>query len=120
MSLANSHELNCSIAITVSETNSDQIHDTEPDSDQSHEPFSQEQVVQQKNVKTNFIDLSLSKNKYELLFPDFYYRNIEKGWYCKICSSFAQSISGPTSFVNKVGDFGDHSNRTVSHHLSSS
>ena len=113
MSSANSLEPNCSNAITVTETNSDQVHDTEPDSDQSHEPISQEQEVQEKNVKTNFIDLSLSKNKYELLFPDFYYSNIEKGWYCKICSSFAQSISGPTSFVNKVGDFGDHANRIV-------
>ena len=33
--------------------------------------------------------------------------------------SFAQSISGPTSFVNKVGYFGDHPNKTVSCHLSS-
>ena len=33
---------------------------------------------------------------------------------------FAESISSPTSFVNKVSDFGDHSNRTASHHLSTS
>ena len=72
-----------------------------------------------KKHKTNFIDLSLSKNKYELLSPDFYYSNIEKGWYCKICSLLAQSISGPTSFVNKVGDSGDHPNTTVPRHLSS-
>ena len=127
MSSANSLEPSCSNAITVTETNSDQAHDTEPDSDQSHESISQERNSEQqiassptKKPKTDFIDLSLSKNKYELLFPDFYYSNIEKGWYCIICSLFAQSIFGPTSFVNKVGDFGDHPNRTVSRHLSSS
>ena len=111
MSSADSLEPNYSNAITVTETNSDQAHDTEPDSDQSHESISQEHNSEQqiassptKKPKTDFIDLSLSKNKYELLFPDFYYSNTENG---------SQSISGPTSFVNKVGDFGDHPNRTV-------
>ena len=125
MSSASSLEPNCSNAITVTETNSDQVHDTEPDSDQSYEAISQERNSEQqvassptKKRKTDFIDLSLSKNTDELLLPDFYYSNIEKGWYCKICSSFAQSISGPTSFVNKVSDFGDHPNRTASRNLS--
>ena len=105
MSSANSLEPNCSNAVIVTETNSDQVHDTEPDSDQSHEPISQKRNSKQLVASSPTIDLSLCKNKYELLFPDFSYSNIEKGWYCKICSSFAQSISGPTSFVNKVGDF---------------
>ena len=39
---------------------------------------------------------------------------------CFICSLFTQSISGPTSFIKKVGDFGDHPNRTGSCHLSPS
>ena len=126
MSSANSLELTCSNAITVTETNSDQVHDIEPDFDQSHEPISQERNSEQqvgssstKKHKTNFINLSLSKKNYGELFPDFYYSNIEKGWYCKFCSSFAQSISGPTSFVNKFGEFGDHPNRPVSRHASS-
>ena len=79
MSSANSLEPTCSNAITVTETNSDHIHDTEPDSDQSHETTSQERNNKQQVVtsstkicKSNFIDLSLSKNKYEELFPDFY------------------------------------------------
>ena len=126
MSLANCLESTCSNVITVTETNADQVHDTEPDSDQSYEPISQQHNSEQqvpssstKKCKTDFIDLSLSKNKYEELFLDFYYSNIEKGWYCKICSTFAQSISGPTFFVNKAGDFGEHPNETVSHHFSS-
>ena len=69
-----------------------------------------------KKCKIAFIDLSRSKNKYEQIYPDLYYSNNKKGWYCKICSSFAQSISGPKSFVNKVDD---HPNRTISSHLSS-
>ena len=69
-----------------------------------------------KKCKIAFIDLSRSKNKYEQISPDLYYSNNKKGWYCKICSSFAQSISGPKSFVNKVDD---HPNRTISSHLSS-
>ena len=82
----NSLEPTCSNAITVTETNSDQVHDIEPDSDQSHEPISQERNTKQKVVrsstekcKSDFIDPSLSTNKYEKLFPDFYYRKIGKG-----------------------------------------
>ena len=71
-----------------------------------------------KKQKMDFTDLRKSKEKYDS-FPDFYFRNIEHGWYCKICSSFAQGIISPTSFVNKAGDFGDHPNRTVLCHLSS-
>ena len=47
MSSANSLEPNCSNAITVTETNSDQVHDTEPDSDQSYEAISQERNSEQ-------------------------------------------------------------------------
>ena len=72
-----------------------------------------------KKQKMDFTNLRKSNEKYEDTFPDFYFSNIEDGWYCKICSSFAQGIIGPTSFVNKAGDFGDHPNRTVSRHLSS-
>ena len=89
MSSANSLEPTCASAITVTGTNSDQVHDTELDSDQINEPISQvcnskQQAASRsiKKCKTNFIDLSLPKNKYEELFPDFYYSNIEKGWYC--------------------------------------
>ena len=113
-------------AITFTETNSDQVHDPEPDSDQSHEPISQECKSKQQvlSSSTKNVKLALSIFHYlrinEELFSDFYYSNIEKGWYCKICSLSVQSISGPTSFVKKAGDFGDHPNRTISHHLSSS
>ena len=72
-----------------------------------------------KKQKMDFTDLRKSTEKYEDSFPDFYFSNIEHGWYCKIRSSFAQGIIGPTSFVNKAGDFGDHPDRTVLRHLSS-
>jgi hypothetical protein len=72
-----------------------------------------------KKQKIHFTDLRKSKEKYEDAFPDFYFSNIEHGWYCKVCSSFAQGITSPSSFVNKAGEFGNHPNRTVSRHLSS-
>ena len=75
---ANFLEPTCFNAIAVTETNSDQVHDTEPDSDQSHEPIFQEHKSEQqvtsssiKKNKTDFINFSLSKNKYEELFVDF-------------------------------------------------
>ena len=72
MPLADSLEPTSSNAITVTKTNSDQVHDTAPDSDQRHEPISQKCNSKQqvasgstKKHKADFINLSLSKSKYE-------------------------------------------------------
>ena len=75
MPSGNSLEPTYSNAITVTKTNSDQVHDPVPDSDQIHKPISPERNGKQqvnssstKRHKTNFINFSLSKNKYEELF----------------------------------------------------
>lgn len=81
-----------------------------PKKSQQHVPSS----TSIKKQKTDFTDNSKLKNKYEDVFPDFYYSNTEKDLHCKLHCTFAKNISGPASFVNKVGHFSNHKNRTVS------
>ena len=69
MSSATSLETTCSNAITVTETNFDQVHDTEPNSDQSYEPTSQE-----RNSKNHVASSSTKKVKPTLLI--FHYLKI--------------------------------------------
>ena len=57
---------------------------------------------------------------YENIYPEFYYSTLEKGWYCKICTSFSTNVASSRPFVTKVGNFGDHPTRRTNQHLNSS
>ena len=59
-------------------------------------------------------------SSYEQIFPEFYYNTLEKGWYCKICTSFSVNVAPNRAFVTKAGIFGDHPSRRTQQHLNSS
>ena len=52
-----------------------------------------------KITKTKDIRLK-STEKYETLFPDFYFLASQNGWMCKICTSFATGQGG-CAFIDK-------------------
>lgn len=76
----------------------------------------EEEISSAKMQKMHLTDHRKSKEKYEDAFPDFYFSNIELGWYCKVCSSFAQGIA---CSISSYIDFDNHPNQTVLRHLSS-
>ena len=57
-----------------------------------------------------------SREKYEILFPNFYYSASKNGWICKICSSFATE-KGDQAFVKRPGNIGDNPTERFSNHL---
>ena len=57
-----------------------------------------------------------STEKYEILFPNFYYSASKNGWICKICSSFATE-KGDQAFVKRPGNIGDNPIERFSNHL---
>ena len=57
-----------------------------------------------------------STEKYEILFPDFYYSTSKSGWICNICSSFATE-KGDQAFVKRPGNIGDNPTEHFTNHL---
>lgn len=74
------------------------------------------QVCCQKKEKLTLLMFLNKKNVWRCLSQLLLYYS-EKGWYCKVCSLFAQCVSGQTSFVNKVSNRDNHINQTILHHL---
>ena len=68
-----------------------------------------------KITKTKGIRLK-STEKYETLFPDFYFLASQNGWMCKICASFAAG-QGDRSFIERPGNIGDHPTERFTDHL---
>ena len=65
-------------------------------------------------------DLRLkSVERYENLFPDFFYSSSKQGWFCKICTSFAPGKKSNRSFIEAPGLFADHPTERSNDHLSS-
>ena len=56
-------------------------------------------LLSKKITKTKDIRLK-STEKYETLFPDFYFLASQNGWMCKICTSFATGQGG-CAFIDK-------------------
>ena len=56
-----------------------------------------------------------STEKYEILFPDFYYSTLKNGWICKICSSFATE-KGDQAFVKRPGNIDDKPTERFTNH----
>ena len=55
--------------------------------------------------KSDKIDLRFKTTKtYELQFPDFFNISSLSGWFCKVCTNFAQE----RPFNDIPGGFGDH------------
>ena len=52
-------------------------------------------------------------------FPDFYYCLVGKGWYCKVCVSFADVPAPNIPCVSTAGFFADHKTRNSTIHLNS-
>ena len=57
-----------------------------------------------------------STEKYEILFPDFYYSASKNWWICKICSSFA-TRKGDLTFLERPVNMGDHPTEHFTDHL---
>ena len=73
------------------------------------------ETVDNSKSKTKTSDLrKMGHKSYEKQFPHFYYKTTEDGWYCKICSSFADIRITDQAFVNKVSTFDDHPTRRSS------
>ena len=68
-----------------------------------------------KNKKTKDIRLK-STEKYETLFPDFYFSASQNGWICKICISFATG-QGDRAFIERPGNIDDHPTERFIDHL---
>ena len=68
-----------------------------------------------KITKTRDIRLK-STEKYETLFPDFYFSASQNGWMCKICTTFATG-QGHRAFIERPGNIGDHPTERFSDHL---
>ena len=68
-----------------------------------------------KITKTKDIRLK-STEKYETLFPDFYFSASQNGWMCKICTSFATG-QGDRAFIERPGNVGDHLTERFTDHL---
>ena len=63
------------------------------------------------------VDLRIkSIERYESLFPDFYFSSSQNGWFCKICSSFAVG-TGQRHFIEQAGQFADHPSERANDHL---
>ena len=68
-----------------------------------------------KTTKTRDIRL-YSTEKYEILFPDFYYSASKNGWICRICLSFATE-KDDQAFVKRPGNLGDQPNECFTDYL---
>ena len=67
-----------------------------------------------KIIKTK--DRLKSTEKYETLFPDFYFSACQNGWMCKICTSF-NTGQGDHAFIERPGNIGDHATERFTDHL---
>ena len=68
-----------------------------------------------KITKTKDIRLK-STEKYETLFPDFYFSASQNGWMCKICTTFANG-QDDRAFIERPGNIGDHPTERFTDHL---
>ena len=72
-------------------------------------------LPRKKITKTKDIRLK-SAEKYETLFPDFYFLASQNGWMCKICTFFATG-QGEHAFIERPGNIGNHPIERSADHL---